>query len=128
VASGKKNPTDLALGSIQFDPSLLELYAQVYLPREIVEWGGDLRDMFPETCRRLDERGILLMTFVDFWFRAPRAADIPYDFFLLKVERFVEFIREVIPDSMEMVLREANDLRGGYQDATEGVGIGGGRS
>ena len=97
----------------------LDQYRSVYLPYEILQWGGKIDDMFPETCRRLTERGVPLAGFLSFWFRAPCPLDGIYDYFLLKIERFVEFIREVAPDLHATVEREASELRQGYQVANE---------
>jgi uncharacterized protein len=136
------------------DASALPLYIEQYLPHEILEWGGAVREMFPETCRDLDRAGISLNGFVRFWFRGPRAAgpvaspgfaerpsasprgqrasrgerrrgretDQAYDFFLLKIARFVGFVRDVLPDSLDTAEREAQALREGYQAACEQVG------
>ena len=107
------------------DASALPLYSEHYLPHEILEWGGAVREMFPETCRCLDRDGIPLNGFVRFWFREPRAPGETaqaYDFFLLKITRFVEFIREVQPAASDTAEREAQALRDGYQAACEQVG------
>jgi hypothetical protein len=130
------------------DASALPLYNEHYLPHEILEWGGAVREMFPEACRDLDRAGIALEAFVRFWFREPRAArpvaslgfaerralrgerrrrratDQAYDFFLLKIARFVEFVRDVLPDSLDTVEREAAVLRDGYRAANEMIGTG----
>jgi hypothetical protein len=104
------------------DASSLALYIDHYLPYEILEWGGAVRDMFPETCRLLDEAGVNLNDFVRFWFREPRMTGQSYDFFLLKIERFVEFVHEALPDAIETAEREADSLRSGYEAACEQVG------
>ncbi|OGW64865.1 MAG: hypothetical protein A3H49_02410 [Nitrospirae bacterium RIFCSPLOWO2_02_FULL_62_14] len=104
------------------DASALPLYVEHYLPHEILEWGGAVHEMFPETCRDLDRAGIALDAFVRFWFREPRANDQAYDFFLLKITRFVEFVREVLPAASGTAVREAQALREGYQAACEQVG------
>jgi len=104
------------------DASALPLYIEHYLPHEILEWGGAVREMFPETCRNLDRDGISLNGFVRFWFREPRANDQAYDFFLLKITRFVEFVRDVLPAASGMAEREAQALREGYRAANEMVG------
>jgi hypothetical protein len=103
------------------DVSTLPLYVEHYLPHEILEWGGAVREMFPETCRDLDRAGIALDGFVSFWFREPRESGQAYDFFLLKIARFIEFIREVLPDSLDTAEREAQALRDGYQAACDVV-------
>lgn len=104
------------------DATALPLYIERYLPQEILEWGGAVRDMFPESCRRLDRAGIALDGFVRFWFREPRATDAAYDFFLLKIARFVAFIREALPDALATAEREAQALREAYHAACEQVG------
>jgi hypothetical protein len=104
------------------DASGLPLYIEHYLPHEILEWGGAVREMFPETCRDLDRAGIAPDAFVRFWFREPRETGEAYDFFLLKIARFVEFVRDVLPDSLGTAGREADSLRSGYEAACEQVG------
>ena len=54
--------------------------------------------------------------------RRRRANDQVYDFFLLKITRFVEFVREVLPAASGTAVREAQALREGYQAACEQVG------
>jgi hypothetical protein len=103
------------------DVSTLPLYVEHYLPHEILEWGGAVREMFPETCRHLDRAGIAVEEFVSFWFREPRESGQAYDFFLLKIARFIEFIREVLPDSLDTAEREAQALRDGYRAACDVV-------
>lgn len=97
----------------------LDRYRAGYLPHEILHWGGELEDMFVESCRRLRERGLSLEGFVTFWFRESRPSAESYDFFLLKVERFVEFVREVAPDLRSMVEREAREIRVAYRSVNE---------
>lgn len=97
----------------------LDRYRTRYLPHEILHWGGELEDMFVETYRRLSERGVSIERFVTFWFREPRPSSEPYDFFLLKVERFVEFVCEVAPDLQRTVDREAHELRLAYRSVNE---------
>jgi uncharacterized protein len=97
----------------------LDLYRSVYLPYEILHWGGKVEDMFVDSCRQLTARNVLLDDFVSFWFREPRALSGSYDFFLLKVERFVEFVHEVAPELQRMAEREAEALRQAYRFANE---------
>ncbi len=97
----------------------LDLYRSVYLPYEILHWGGKVDDMFVESCRELRERAISLDGFVAFWFREPRSLVGTYDFFLLKVERFVEFVHEVAPELQPIAEREAGELRRAYRFANE---------
>ena len=73
--------------------------------------------MFPASCRRLAEVHVSLAEFVPFWFREPRPLSGTYDFFLLKIERFVEFVREMAPTLAEVVEREAEGIREGYRVA-----------
>ena len=97
----------------------LDLYHSLYLPYEILHWGGAIEDMFVESCRRLRERGIDVEGFVTFWFRDPRPLTDLYDFFLLKVDRFVAFIREVAPEVETLAAAEAERLRQAYRVANE---------
>jgi uncharacterized protein (UPF0276 family) len=97
----------------------LETYRSTYLPYEILRWGGDLEAMFPETVTRLHERAIPLVQFVSFWFREPRPLSGSYDFFLLKIDRFLEFIHEAAPDLDAWAEREADELRQAYEFANE---------
>jgi hypothetical protein len=97
----------------------LDLYRSRYLPYEILHWGGNLEDMFVESCRRLRERDVSLDGFVAFWFREPRPLVGAYDFFLLKVDRFVEFVHEVAPELHGIAEKEAEELRQAYRFANE---------
>lgn len=114
---------DALMPMLMGEPSGLDRYRHEYLPHEILHWGGELTDMFPATCRELERAGIALERFVRFWFREPRQTVVPYDFFLLKVERFVEFVREVLPGVQATALREAAELRGAYQQASDTVQV-----
>ena len=58
-----------------------------------------------------ETRDVSLDGFVVFWFREPRPLCGTYDFFLLKVERFVEFVHEMAPELRGIVEREAEELR-----------------
>src|SRR5262249_11913968 len=42
-------------------------YRTSYVPHEILHWGGDITEMFPQACRTLAEREISLREFVAFW-------------------------------------------------------------
>ena len=75
--------------------------------------------MFPQTCRALAERGICLTEFVSFWFRSPRPLTHSYDFFLLKIERFLEFVMERAPDARLCAEQESDMLRLAYAQANE---------
>lgn len=107
------------LSSLESEPGALERYTRAHLPHEILTWGGALRDMFPETCRRLAYAGVSLDAFVDYWVREPRQARDAYDFFLLKLDRFPAFVREVLPRAAKTVEREAAELRDAYHAACE---------
>jgi hypothetical protein len=62
---------------------------------------------------------VSLDRFVAFWFREPRPLSDTYDFFLMKVERFVEFVHEVAPELRSIAEREAEELRRAYRFANE---------
>ena len=76
--------------------------------------------MFPETCRGLQQRGFVLDAFLTWWFHRSRAADRPYDFFLLKMDRFVDFVGEREPALLALARREAEALRQAYEEANAG--------
>ena len=103
------------------DATGMTRYRTVYLPYEILHWGGDLVEMFPQTCRVLAERGINLAEFVTFWFRFPRPLTHSYDFFLLKIERFLEFVTERALDLQSCAQQECDILRQAYAEANEVV-------
>jgi hypothetical protein len=98
----------------------LDRYRTQYLPYEILHWGGDIEAMFPETCRALAGRQIALEGFVSYWFRIPHPMTRSYDFFDVKIDRFVEFVSEQTADLTPLVQREAAELRLAYQAANEG--------
>lgn len=77
--------------------------------------------MFPQTCRLLDRQEIRLALFLEHWFREPRTVKGSYDFFLLKLDYFCEFVDEVMPSVTETVTREAAELRAGFHAANEFV-------
>ena len=79
-----------------------------------------MTDMFPETCKGLNEQGLSLDDFVPWWFQKSRPADRPYDFFLVKIDRFVEFVAERAPALLVPVCREAEALRQAYEEANAG--------
>lgn len=97
----------------------LNLYRSMYLPYEILSWGGDVRAMFPESCGRMEEKGVSLSTFVSFWFERPRTLEGSYDFFLVKIAMFVEFVRQAAPELVAIAEREADELRRAYDLANE---------
>jgi hypothetical protein len=121
VVSGHVNASQSGLPWRWLEPGSLDLYRETYLPHEILHWGGDLHDMFPGTCGQLAREGIELSRFVDFWFREPHALNQSYDFFLLKLDRFPLFIREVLPAGVSQAMREADALREAYRAACDSV-------
>lgn len=111
---------DLALLGGSLDD--LNRYRKTYLPHELLHWGGELKDMFPKTCRLLEEAQIKVDRFIPFWFEKPRAEQEDYDFFLLKVDRFVEFAANSCPSTATTVADEAEELRAAYRAANEPIG------
>ena len=97
----------------------LDTYRAIYLPYEILHWGGDVESMFPETCRRLAAQGVSLSRFVHFWFSRPRPRARSYDFFLVKIERFVEFVQDEAREVCGIAEQEADELRRAYDAANE---------
>ena len=100
----------------------LNRYRDSYLPHELVHWGGDLPDMFPATCGALSKADVPLERFVPFWFSRPRPEQEDYDFFLLKIDRFVEFATQVCPTTANTVRAEAEELQIAYRAANEPIG------
>jgi hypothetical protein len=100
----------------------LDRYRDSYLPHELLHWGGELTDMFPRTCALLLAADIALVQFIPFWFDKPRLEQDDYDFFLLKIDRFVEFVAARCPDACAIVTEEAKELRVAYRVANEPVG------
>jgi uncharacterized protein (UPF0276 family) len=119
VAAGRSEPEgpEWSLPTACLDE--FDTYRSIYLPYEILSWGGQVDAMFPQSCRRLEERGVPLSRFVPFWFRRPRTLSGSYDFFLVKIDRFVEFVLEEAPDLAAMVEQEADELRRAYDHANE---------
>jgi uncharacterized protein (UPF0276 family) len=120
IACGQRPPAGSAWKAVVEDRSGLERYIHAYLPHEILHWGGDIHDMFPETCRGLSEQGLSLDEFVPWWFHKSRPADQPYDFFLLKIDRVVEYVAERAPSLMGLARAEAGVLRSAYDEANVG--------
>jgi uncharacterized protein (UPF0276 family) len=119
IISGQAPMTGLEWQEVAAEATGVTRYRESYLPHEIVHWGGDLEEMFPQTCRALAERGICLTEFVTFWFRSPRALTHSYDFFLLKIERFLEFVTERAPNARVCAEQEGDMLRLAYAQANE---------
>ncbi len=89
----------------------LARYSTQYLPQEILRWGGNLAELFPSAWTALETRGVTGADFVRFWFSRPRPVTECYDFFYIKLERWVEFVGAIAPDLVEEVAREAGVLR-----------------
>ncbi|HEY3197776.1 MAG TPA: DUF692 family protein [Nitrospirales bacterium] len=89
----------------------LRQYCTQYLPNELHHWGGDLEELFPKITRVLKERGVGQNDFVRFWFRHPYAVKEPYDFFYIKLDRWIEFVHARAPDLSEEAQRESMALR-----------------
>jgi hypothetical protein len=119
IISGQAPITGPEWQDVAADQAGLTRYCTSYLPHEILHWGGDLAEMFPQTCRALAERGVCLTEFVAFWFRSPRPLTQSYDFFLLKIERFLEFVTERAPEARACAERESDLLRQAYAQANE---------
>jgi len=99
----------------------LHQYVRDYLPNELLHWGGDLEDLFPQVSRTLKERGIRQQEFVRFWFRQPYPAQDAYDFFDIKLDRWMEFVREVAPDLAEETQREVTVLQRLHAELNHGA-------
>jgi hypothetical protein len=112
VSGQEALPTSaLAPFAEEADTAGLARYTTRYLPRELVTWGGDLKELFPRAWRELEARGLTGGDFVRSWFREPRPVTEAYDYFYVKLERWVAFVGEVAPDLLEETAREAVVLR-----------------
>lgn len=100
-----------------------DYYFAQFLPYEILSWGGDVREMFPQACRLLDQQAIPLNRFVDFWFAYARTSAMEYDFFLLKIRMFVDFLEHVLPCAHSIVKQEADLLAQGYRVACQRISL-----
>lgn len=100
----------------------LNRYRGTYLSHELLHWGGELQDMFPKTCRLLTAAHLPLEGFVTFWFSRSRPEQDDYDFFLLKIDRFIEFVLHDCPSASVTATEEAEELRAAYRAANEPVG------
>jgi len=121
IVSGRRPPTGPEWQEVAGDPAGLDRYIHDYMPHEILYWGGAITEMFPETCRVISEKGVSLEEFVPWWFQIARPVDRPYDFFLLKIDRMLEFIAERAPAVLKQAEREADSLRTAYADANDVV-------
>jgi len=119
IISGQRPPTGPEWQEVAEDSDGLDRYIHDYMPQEILHWGGDITEMFPQTCRAMREKGVSLEEFVPWWFQIARPVDRPYDFFLLKIDRMLEFVAERAPAVLKQAEREADALRTGYADAND---------
>ena len=109
-------PRALMAGS---DPEGVRRYTAQYLPRELLQWGGDLAELFPAVWTELGRRGLNGADFVRFWVQEPGPVSEPYDFFLIKLERWAAFVRHVAPDLLPEVERETAILRAFHAELSE---------
>ncbi len=125
LVSGQPEPAPGALSALiqDLDPQGLALYTGGYLPDELVRWGGDLSALFPELWRELGNRGIAETEFVRFWFKESRPIVEPYDFFYVKLDRWVEFVAEVASDLAERAAKEAAILRGLHAELNDELAV-----
>ncbi len=121
IVSGQRPTTGPEWQGVADDSTGLDRYIHDYMPHEILDWGGAITEMFPETCRVIREKGLSLEEFVPWWFQIARPVDRPYDFFLLKIDRMLEFIAERAPAVFKQAEREAGLLRTAYAAANEVV-------
>ncbi|HEY6084331.1 MAG TPA: hypothetical protein VIU63_02985, partial [Nitrospira sp.] len=121
VVSGRASPSGTDWEAVGKDETGLDLYRHEYLPNEILHWGGDLGQMFPDTCLVLTRGGVALNDFVAWWFDTARISAQPYDFFHLKIDRFVRFVHECADTASPVVEREATLLRQAYAEANDTI-------
>ncbi len=115
LASGRQPECS---GDLPLEGSLSH-YREHYFPYEILHWGGDLPEMFPETCASLTRAGVDLRTFVMFWTTWSGPIPVPFDFFLLKLEWFTAFVRERWPEAAPIAQRECREMESAYAAANE---------
>lgn len=120
TVAGLIQPQGIDWKGVMEHPEDLRRYTRHYLPHEILHWGGELADMFPDTCRLLAQAGVSLDHFVQWWVRTASSSAGPYDFFLIKIARFLQFVDERAPGFRRDAEREAELLRAGYRDASLG--------
>lgn len=122
VTTPDRVPTTQELSLLGGSLDDLNRYRKTYLPHELLHWGGELRDMFPRTSRLMAATNTPLERFIPFWFDKPRPEQEDYDFFLLKIDRFVEFMANNCPSAHATVTEEAEELRAAYRAANEPIG------
>jgi|CXWL01.1.fsa_nt_gi uncharacterized protein (UPF0276 family) len=121
MASGQLSMETATMPLLSAGDEGLRVYQATYLPHEILHWGGNLVEMFPETIGLLRQAGVALNGFVPFWFRVVEEPSQSYDFFVLKIHRFVAFVREAAPLAVPSAEREGQALLRGYQMACAGM-------
>ena len=89
-------------------------YVEWYLPYEILVWGGCLEGMFPNTIKALNVAGAGIDSFVEYWVGSSHSYDESYDYFLIKIHYFLEFIQARFPHLESLASQEADILRQGY--------------
>lgn len=119
VTTGEPLPVSEHLSLLGGSLDDLNRYREIYLPHEVLHWGGELHDMFPRTCSALAAAHLPLERFVSFWFSRPKTDEQDYDFFLLKIDRFVEFVTQECPSATVIVSEEAEEMRTAYRAANE---------
>ena len=121
IVTGQQISTGPQWQGVLDDPAGLNRYVHEYLPYEILHWGGEISEMFPETCRAMLQAGVSLNEIVSWWFQTARPVEQPYDFFLLKIDRVVDFIAGRVPMILPLAAREAELLRRAYEEVNEAV-------
>ena len=121
VASGQEAAERSGMAALAegVDQEGLARYVARYLPHELLCWGGDLLELFPAIWKSLEKRGVTAADFLRFWFRQPRPVTDQYDFFYVKLDRWVEFVGEVAPDLLEPARHEAGTLRALHADLND---------
>jgi hypothetical protein len=100
----------------------LSVYQSDYLKPQILNWSGVIEEIFSETCRMLKEEKINLEKFVPFFHSTPVPMNKRYDFFLIKLDRFKDFVLEVATEVspaersklLSAVEKEHQSCRDGY--------------
>jgi uncharacterized protein (UPF0276 family) len=121
IATGQQQPTGPEWQEVAKDLAGLTRYIHDYLPYEILHWGGALIEMFPRTYRAMHDEGMSINDFLPWWFQRSRPIDRPYDFFLLKIDRMLDFVAERVPKLLQLAEQEATMLRTAYAEANEPV-------
>lgn len=96
----------------------LAWYRNYYLPYEILVWSGNPLELFPRSCELLKRQGVDLRSFVSYWFSRSKPAEEPYDFFLIKIQQFVDFVEQISPMALDVARVEARQLREDYMLAS----------